>query len=560
MDTVNQIVTATRDFLQSNPIQRALDALPAPPPKRPHHVTTGTSDRVEIDATRPPMVPDTQALRVKSARKLLAQSNGDMGALPPALQRALMNDLKARHPQQAARIERGHTQITESEQRDTAIIESEMRAADRKVAVMRSGANLVTMGGSEEAMTARELAEKGDVGGAALHVGLAGMNCAGAAVTWMAAGGLLRSSGQALSSAVRNPSLVTETLAQAPTAARTALSGAAANARNAPAALMAQVAKVRSSASSVTLAQAYDRSARTATAIARTLGSGEGLVQTAAAANTIPAAVSGARNLSKDVADGHYGKAALDVLGVVGGVMGARGTVRSVQNQAVQMEAEAAQRFQALEEGFGGHSAARHGPHVKDMQLTTRITTGNAPDNVFSPTRNASRFTDWIDQERTLAQAQRVAGPKLKALSTTQARPPVEVRLNHNRPLGTGFEGVGPRRTVHGMHGEKAKACETAQPVPEAMTGTQTTFAWREDGYGGRYVPVQHFPIPRINPAKAAPTTDPAKAAPTTDPAKATPTPDPAQAAPKTDPAKAAQHGSSPSRAVIEENLRWHQR
>lgn len=497
MDIVNNVIQTAHSFIRSNPLQRALDAISPPPRKRPHHVSAAGVDRVEIGGTRPAPVPAPRDLRVKAARKLLAQANGDMGELPPPLQRALIDDMKTRNPQQGGRIERGQRQLADSQARDHDIIEREMQSADAKVGAMRTGANVVTMGGSEEAMRAREMAENGDAAGAAFHAGLAGLSCAGAAVTWMTAGGALRSTGRTLSNAARNPSVVTETLASAPTAARTAVSAAATSARNAPAAVMARLSQARTGASSLTAAQVYDKSVRTATALGRTLRTGDGFVQTAAAANTVPAAVSGARELPADLAQGKYGRAALDVVGVTGGVLGVRGALGSVERQAVAMESEAAQRFRALDHDIGGHSAARHGPHLKDMQQTTRITTGTAPDGVFSPTKNASRFHSWSDQERTLAQARRVAGPKLEALAAADTPPPVVVKLGHNRPLGTGFEGTGGKHRATGMHGERGKAYNEAVKLESPLTDTQTTFAWKEDASGGRYVPVQHFPAPK---------------------------------------------------------------
>lgn len=571
MDIFSNVIQAANKFIQSNPLQRALDAISQAPRKRPHHVSAARVDRVEIGGSRPAPVPSQHDLRVKSARKLLAQANGDMGELPPALQRALIDDLKTRTPHQGSRIERGQRQFAERQARDNDIIEREMQSADAKVGAMRTGANVVTMGGSEEAMRARELAENGDAAGAAFHAGLAGLSCAGAAVTWMTAGGALRSTGRALSNAARNPSVVTETLAGAPTAARTAVSAAATSARNAPAAVMARLSQARTGASSLTAAQVYDKSVRTATALGRTLRTGDGFVQTAAAANTVPAAVSGARELPADLAQGKYGRAALDVVGVTGGVLGVRGTLGSVERQAVAMESEAAQRFRALESEIGGHSAARHGPHLKDMQQTTRITTGTAPDGVFSPTSSASRFQSWTDQERTLAQARRVAGPKLASLATTQNPPPVVVKLGHNRPLGTGFKGTGKWTRAEGQHGETARVRSEAVKLQSPLTNTQTTFAWREGASGGRYVPVQHFPTPKPTATKnkPAPGKSESPSDATTPTSSASPTtsspPTGTENAPTRSP-NAPVHDNTPSPQCasdahqIEQDLKWYQR
>lgn len=564
MDIFKNVIQAADKFIHSNPMQRALDTPPQPLRKRPHHVSAAGVDRVEIGGTRPAPVPSQHHLRVKSARKLLAQANGDMGELPPALQRALLDDLKARTPQQSARLERGQRQMAESQARDNDIIEREMRSADAKVGAVRKSANVVTMGGSEEAMRAREMAENGDAAGAALHVGLAGLSCAGAAVTWMTAGGALRSTGRALSNAVRNPSVVTETLATAPTAARTALSAAATSASNAPAAVMARLSQARAGASSLTVANVYDKTVRTATALGRTLRTGDGFVQTAAAANTVPAAVSGVRHLPTDLAQGKYGQAALDILGVTGGVLGVRGTLGSVERQAVAVESEAAQRFRAIEDVIGGHSATRHGPHLRDMQQTTRITTGTAPDGVFSPTRNASRFDSWTDQERTLAQARRAAGPKLEALAATENPPPVVVKLGHNRPLGTGFEGTGGKHRATGMHGERGKVFNEAVKLESPLTNTQTTFAWREDASGGRYVPVQHFPTPKpaakANTPKPSPPDSPSDA-PAPTPSQSTLTQSrPAPSEKASPPANAPSSQPANNGHQIEQNLKWHQR
>jgi hypothetical protein len=92
-------------------------------------------------------------------------------------------------------------------------------------------------------------------------------------------------------------------------------------------------------------------------------------------------------------------------------------------------EAQAQVAANAHEAADAGHSLARHGPNVTDAELTTRLTTGVAPDGVLSPAPGlSSRFRNhrrWLttrtaavnELQTALTASQAVVAPTVTAFA-----------------------------------------------------------------------------------------------------------------------------------------------
>jgi hypothetical protein len=146
----------------------------------------------------------------------------------------------------------------------------------------------------------------------------------------------------------------------------------------------------------------------------------------------------------------------------------------------------------------GSHEVARHSPDLLDQKLLDRIDTGYAPDGVYSPTPDASRFSSYEEMVET-----RAAGMK-KALqkqgSTLDARPPVvnnatSGKLQHMsggapRKVGEEFRGVGPAHDLGQGDGNVGYA-DADGPFDQSKTKTAVVY----DSYQDRWKVAQHTPV-----------------------------------------------------------------
>lgn len=519
-----------------HPIQHLhADAFPHRPgaaPDHPHsHAAGPVADLVTLGGNshaHAAPAPSRHDLQVASARRLLAQNQGNLAELPPQLRMALLSDLKGKHAGQYQRIRRGERQHAESERRDLQAYEHTMHPIDRAVGHMRTAANVVTMGGSEEAIQARYAGEKGNWKGAAWHTGAALLNCASAATMWMGAGGAVKAGSRVLGNAIRNPAMARQAMRGIPSMMRTTVARPGQAARSAPAVLR-QTMRAIPSVARTTVARAgqavrmapsrlmqlpsrliaarpaaWHQTRLAARTVCETLKTGEGVIHTAATVNGVPQAVHGAMNLPRHLVAGRYGQAAMDALDAASLplFLSMRGLRRDLGGAATRLDNQAMMRGARQEMRQAGHSLGSHGPQVSDAALIQRIETGVAPDGRFSPTPTSTRFNSHIDWEITQRRAMRAIEQEHKV---DLNKPPVgkekfEIDLEHGRKVGSGYKGAGTKmKLTHPVTGLPTnKMGYSAQDPLPTLTATRTTIRW--NSAAGEWQTVQHFPIERPSP------------------------------------------------------------
>jgi hypothetical protein len=141
---------------------------------------------------------------------------------------------------------------------------------------------------------------------------------------------------------------------------------------------------------------------------------------------------------------------------------------------------------------------ARHGPEVSDADLQRRLTTGVAPDGVFSPTKASTRFNsyeDWVQtREAAWKQIEKTQGIDLSKPPTPNADTRYDIVVEYNRAIDDGF--------VADLS-SKVKVANPANPQKigngylkhESVDGIARTFtrvAW--DDKAQQWKTIQHFP------------------------------------------------------------------
>ncbi|MBL8362832.1 MAG: hypothetical protein JNN18_20260 [Rubrivivax sp.] len=149
----------------------------------------------------------------------------------------------------------------------------------------------------------------------------------------------------------------------------------------------------------------------------------------------------------------------------------------------------------------GGHSIARHGPDIDDTKLKNRLSSGKAPDGVFSPTQRSSRFLNYDEWEKTRVAAfeqaqkdERMDFGKNLDNPPRQGEPTTIVvdTLDHGRKIGDGFKGKPPGTfKAHPSGNGGGMVYATFDELP-SLTKTKTTIEW--DTGKQRWVAAQHFP------------------------------------------------------------------
>jgi hypothetical protein len=128
----------------------------------------------------------------------------------------------------------------------------------------------------------------------------------------------------------------------------------------------------------------------------------------------------------------HRVPGALTIIALTATVMAVAGSAASLHHRFIAApraarvaEANAQTAAVALETSdsaanpHAGHSLGRHGPHVTDAQLQSRLTTGVAPDGAFSPAPGvSSRFNSHVEY---IATRQAAVTQVQTAIATTQA-------------------------------------------------------------------------------------------------------------------------------------------
>jgi len=171
----------------------------------------------------------------------------------------------------------------------------------------------------------------------------------------------------------------------------------------------------------------------------------------------------------------------------------------SPSTQSNQNEQIAKVTAESLELQDGGHSLARHGPDRSNIDLENRLTTGIAPNGVFSPTQASTRFNSYQDWLKT-RQAALNAIAKREGIDLSQP-PPVgkqgsfNIILEHGKPIDDGFVGSGTKvKITDPVSGKQGKVYTNAQPV-QGLTRTQTQLEWNSST--NRWEVKQHYPDAR---------------------------------------------------------------
>jgi hypothetical protein len=156
------------------------------------------------------------------------------------------------------------------------------------------------------------------------------------------------------------------------------------------------------------------------------------------------------------------------------------------------------QKALQLEAMDGGHSVARHGPEVSDADLQRRLTTGVAPDGVFSPTKASTRFNSYEDWMQTRDAAWRrieeTKGVDLSRPPGPNADTKYDIVVEYNRAIDDGF--------VADLS-SKVKVADPTNPQKigngylkyesvDGITRTFTRVAW--DDKARQWKTIQHFP------------------------------------------------------------------
>ncbi|MEJ7848372.1 MAG: putative nuclear RNA export factor SDE5 [Pyrinomonadaceae bacterium] len=150
---------------------------------------------------------------------------------------------------------------------------------------------------------------------------------------------------------------------------------------------------------------------------------------------------------------------------------------------------------QELEDG--GHSVARHGSTLKDVELIRRLEHGVAPDNVFRPTSASTRFNsfkDWVLTREAVYSAIEdtfvgvdfgkgsVSGPIKYA-----------IHVEYDRPSDDGFVGdVSHKKTIYLPQNIRIKGKGYDKWISvSGITRTMSILKWN----GKRWCLAQHCPI-----------------------------------------------------------------
>jgi hypothetical protein len=156
------------------------------------------------------------------------------------------------------------------------------------------------------------------------------------------------------------------------------------------------------------------------------------------------------------------------------------------------------QKAMQLEQLDGGHSVARHGPEVSDADLQKRLTTGVAPDGVFSPTPASTRFNSYEDWMQTCEAAQKGIEYKFGA---DLSRPPVpggtqryEIIVEYNRAIDDGFVAnkASKVKVADPNNAKKVGNGYSSYDSVDGITRTKTTVEWNDQVK--KWQVIQHFP------------------------------------------------------------------
>jgi hypothetical protein len=160
---------------------------------------------------------------------------------------------------------------------------------------------------------------------------------------------------------------------------------------------------------------------------------------------------------------------------------------------------EKASKAGDLDKEDGGHSVARHGPDVKPETLKKRLTSGIAPDGVFSPTQTSTKFhsyKEWLaTRDAAVKKAEKDNGVKFGSDLTTPPgkNDPLEyhVTMDHGRGVGGGFKGRAGSGKPKQWKGQVVTVYTEVDPLP-ALTKSYTILEWNSGK--GRWVVVRHHP------------------------------------------------------------------
>ncbi len=162
----------------------------------------------------------------------------------------------------------------------------------------------------------------------------------------------------------------------------------------------------------------------------------------------------------------------------------------------IQRKAQRKSTAEAFEQSDGGHSLGRHGPEVSKKQLQDRVTTGFAPDGVFSPFKTSSQFGSYEEWNATRESAVQDAKARGHDFGTDMKKAPppgglreVIVIVNHGRAVGSGVKGRGTGYLTTTTSGKTGRVYTEFDELPE-LKKTTTTFKWT----GTKWIAAQHFP------------------------------------------------------------------
>jgi hypothetical protein len=161
----------------------------------------------------------------------------------------------------------------------------------------------------------------------------------------------------------------------------------------------------------------------------------------------------------------------------------------------IQHKAQRNSTAEALEQSDGGHSLGRHGPEVSKKKLQDRVTTGFAPDGVFSPFKTSSQFGSFEEWNATRQSAVQDAKARGHDFGTDMKKAPrpgglteVIVIVNHGRAVGSGCKGRGSGYLITTTSGKTGRVYTEFDELE--LKKTTTTFKWT----GTKWVAAQHFP------------------------------------------------------------------
>jgi hypothetical protein len=158
------------------------------------------------------------------------------------------------------------------------------------------------------------------------------------------------------------------------------------------------------------------------------------------------------------------------------------------------------QKALQLEQLDGGHSVARHGPEVSDADLQRRLTTGIAPDGVFSPTKASTRFNSYEDWVQTREAAQKGIeykfGVDLKKPPTGTVKE-YEIIVEYNRAIDDGFVAdlASKTKVADPNNAQKMRNGYLSHSPVDGITRTKTLVKWNDNTQ--KWQVIQHFPEAR---------------------------------------------------------------